>query len=211
MFTENHRLITHEALRDQFSERALGAIIFGNVHQDRPAGQIGHDEFHFDNNAFGRGYAYLEKNRASVRAALENGDALSAWHAFGRLTHAAQDFYAHSNYVTLWLDRFPAGAWPPPEEIDPLDRGLLTGPLRSGRIYLLEPLSWIASLNRFVLPLLPRDSHAWMNLDTADRGPKYQYAYAAAVKRTRHEFDLTTQFLPPDVLTRFTDKTNREV
>ncbi len=212
MHKDGHRLITREALRDQFSQRAIDAILSANLYQDRPAGQVGHDEFHFDNNAFAQGTAYLEKNRTAVRAALENGDALSAWHAFGRLTHAAQDFYAHSNYVTLWLDRFPAEAWPPPEEIDPLDRDLLAGPLlRSGRIYLLEPLSWIPALKRFVLPLLPRDSHAWMNLDTAAQGPKYAYAYAAAVKRTRYEFGLTIQSLAPDLLARFTDKTNREV
>jgi hypothetical protein len=211
MFKEGHRLITREALREQFSEHALDAIISANVYQDRPAGQIGHDEFHFDNNAFAKGIAYLEKNRTEVRVALEKGDVLSAWRAFGRLTHAAQDFYAHSNYVTLWLERFPADAWPLPEEIDPLDRDLLAGPLCSGRIYLLEPLSWIPALKKFIVPLIPRDSHAWMNLDTPDQGPKYAYAYAAAVKRTRYEFNLTGQSLASELLARFTGKTNREV
>jgi hypothetical protein len=220
MHKDGHRLITREALRDQFSQRALEAILSANVYQDRLAGQIGHDEFHFDNNAFAQGYAYLAKNRTEVRAALERGDVLPAWSAFGRLTHAVQDFYAHSNYVTLWLDRFPADAWPRPEEIDPLDRDLLAGvalsqskgPLRSGRIYLpLEPLSWIPALKRYILPLLPRDAHGWMNLDTPNQGPKYAYAYAAAVKRTRHEFDLTIQSLAPEQLARFKDKTNREV
>jgi hypothetical protein len=211
MHKDGHRLITREALCEQFSQRALDAIISANVYQDRPAGQVGHDEFHFDNNAFARGNAYLEKNRSEIRAAVEKGDMFAAWRALGRLTHAAQDFYAHSNYTTLWLDRFPAEAWPPPEEIDSLDRGLLTGPLRSGRIYLLEPLSWIPPLKPFVLPFLPRDSHAWMNLDTAEQGPKYAYAYAAAVKRTRYEFDLTAQSLAPELLDRFQDKTNREV
>jgi hypothetical protein len=106
MHKDSHRLITREALRGQFGERALDAIISANVYQDRPAGQVGHDEFHFDNNAFAKGTAYLEKNRTEIRAALEKGDTLSAWNAFGRLTHAAQDFYAHSNYVTIWLARF---------------------------------------------------------------------------------------------------------
>jgi hypothetical protein len=229
MHKGGHRLITREALRDQFSPCALDAIISANVYQDRPAGQVGHDEFHFDNNAFAKGMAYLEKNRIEVRTALEKGDALHAWNAFGRLTHAAQDFYAHSNYVTLWLDRFPADAWPSPEEIEPLDRDLLTGvalpvqlspsasypkgkgPLRSGRIYLLEPLSWIPSLKKFILPLLPHDSHAWMNLDTAAQGSKYAYAYAAAVKRTRFEFDITVQSIEPDLLARFMGKIHREV
>jgi hypothetical protein len=211
MHKNGHRLITTEALRDQFSRRALETIISANLYQDRPAGQVGHDEFHFDNNAFAKGDAYIEKNRIEVHIALENADVLSAWNAFGRLTHTAQDFYAHSNYVTLWLSRFPSDGWPPPAEIDPLDRDTLAGPLRSGHIYLLEPLSWIPPLKRFILPFLPRDSHGWMNLDTAEQGPKFAYAFAAAVKRTRHEFVLTTQSLAPDLLARFTDKFNPEV
>ncbi|KAF0108367.1 MAG: hypothetical protein FD146_941 [Anaerolineaceae bacterium] len=204
MFKEYHLAITAQALRGRFSETALDAILFGNTRQDRPAGQIGHPEYHFDDNAFERSAAYIERNRTEVRAALERGDALPAWHAFGRLTHAAQDFYAHSDYVTLWLDRFPADGWPPADAIDPLDADLLAGPLRSGKIYWpLEPFSWIPALKRFVLPLLPRDSHAWMNLDWPERGPKFAYAYAAAVKRTAHEFDLTAQSLPPELLSRF--------
>jgi hypothetical protein len=204
MFKEIHRAITAEALRGQFNEITLEAVIFGNTHQDRPAGQVGHPEFHFDENAFERGRMYMEQNRLQVLPALERGDSLSAWHAFGRLTHAAQDFYAHSDYVTLWLERFPADGWPPPAEIDPLDADLLAGPLRSGKIYWpLEPLSWIPTLKRFIIPLLPHDSHAWMNLDTPERGAKFAYAYAAAVKRTAHEFKQTTRLIPPGLLTIF--------
>ena len=204
MLIEFHRAITVQALRVQFSETALEAVIYGNIHQDRPAGQVGHPEFHFDENAFERSRAYLEQNRLQILPALERGDPMSAWHAFGRLTHAAQDFYAHSNYVTLWLERFPADGWPPPAEIDPLDADLLACPLRSGKIYWpLEPFSWIPALKRFIIPLLPRDSHAWMNLDTPERGPKFAYAFAAAVKRTVHEFEQTTRLFPPELLAIF--------
>jgi hypothetical protein len=204
VFKEYHLAITAQALRGRFSETALEAILFGNTHQDRLAGQIGHPEFHFDDNAFERSAAYIEQNRTEVCSALIRGETLPAWHAFGRLTHAAQDFYAHSDYVPLWLDRFPADAPPPADAIDPLDAHLLAGPLRSGKIYWpLEPFSWIPVLKRFVLPLLPRDSHAWMNLDWPERGPKFAYAYAAAVKRTVHEYERTTQNLPPELLAIF--------
>jgi hypothetical protein len=204
MLKEFHRAITAQALRGQFSEVALEAVIHGNIHQDRPAGQVRHPEFHFDENAFERSRAYMEQNRFQVLRTLERGDTLSAWHAFGRLTHAAQDFYAHSNYVTLWLERFPADGWPPPVEIDPLDADLLASPLRSGKIYWpLEPFSWIPALKRFIIPLLPRDSHAWMNLDTPERGPRFAYAFAAAVKRTAHEFEQTTRLVPPELLATF--------
>lgn len=204
MFKEYHLAITAQALDGRFSQTALDAILLANIHQDRPAGQIGHPEYHFDDNAFAPGLAYIERNRREVRAALERGDAPAAWRAFGRLTHAAQDFYAHSNYVSLWLDRFPPHEWPPPEEIEPLDPALLAGPLRSGKIYWpLEPLSWIPLLKRFIVPLLPPDSHARMNLDWPERGPKFAYAFAAAVKRTAHEYEQTAQALPPDLLPLF--------
>ena len=86
--------------------------------------------------------------------------------------------------------------------MDPLDGDLLNGPeLRSGKIYWpLEPLSWIPRIGRWIMPLLPRDSHAWMNLDAPERGPAFPYAIAAAVKRTRYEYELTVSRLPDGLL-----------
>src|SRR6185503_12531594 len=112
--------------------RALAAITYANVQQDRLAGQFGHDEFHFDNNAFEKSYAYIEEQRALTVSSLQKPDADSAWAAFGRFLHTVQDFYAHSNYVTLWISHFApstrsseAGqALPAPSEIDALDPGL---------------------------------------------------------------------------------------
>ena len=211
MIKDYHRAITVQALREQFSEAALEAIIAANLNQDHLIkGQIGHPYYHVDENSFGRSFEYLEKNRAMIQPALEKGDVLSARQAFGRLTHVGQDLYAHSNYVTLWLSRFPADGWPLADLIDPLDQSILAGPdLRSGKIYWpLEPMSWIPIMKRFILPLIPRDSHAWMNLDTPDCGPKFAYAFSAAVKRTRHEFDLTVQAFPPALMWRFTGINN---
>jgi hypothetical protein len=205
MLKPYHRAITEQALKEYFTPAALERVIAANLYQDRPRGQIGHSEYHFDQNAFAASWAYIERNRALIRTALEVGEAASAQKAFGRLTHAAQDLYAHSNYVTLWLKRFPEGGWPPPEETDPFDGDLLNGPdLRSGKIYWpLEPLSWIPGLGRFIIPLLPQESHAWMNLDAPSRGPKFPYAFAAAVKRTRYEYEVTVQDLQPELLSRF--------
>ena len=202
----DHRAILLQALNGCFSEAALQILMAANFRQDHLLhGQVGHPEYHFDDNAFTAGWAYVEEKSGQIRPALQAGDAPSAWRAFGRLTHAVQDFYSHSNYVALWLDRFPAGEWPSPQEIDPLDESLLHSPeLRSGRIYLpLEPLSWIPGLSRLVLPLLPRDSHAWMNLDAPGRGPKYPYAFSAAVKRTRYEYEQTATSLPADLFALF--------
>jgi hypothetical protein len=202
-----HAEITRKALLGKFSDDALQAIIAANVRQDRLLGLIGHDEYHFDSNAFDRSYAYLEEQRTLTISSLDGADVPSAWSAFGRLLHTAQDFYAHSNYIDLWLSCQPDGALPIPTEVDPLDEDLIhTRALRSGRIYhLLEVLYFFRPLRRLALRLLPRDSHAWMNLDSPEQGPNFKYAFQAAVKRTKIEFNKTVPNLRQDLLKSFTD------
>ena len=140
-----HRQILKEALEYEVSPRALKAITRANLGQDGLRGQIGHDEYHFDSNAFEKSYAYIEKNRALIRPALERGDVEEAWAAFGRLSHTAQDFYAHSNYITLWLAQFDEEDAPPVSEVAHDDTTLMRSPeLCSGKIYLpLEILYFI--------------------------------------------------------------------
>jgi hypothetical protein len=194
MLTRYHNAILSDALADCFSPRALTAIFKANVNQDRLSGQFGHDEFHFDNNAFEKSYAYIEEQRALIVSSLKTNNATSAWSAFGRLTHSAQDFYAHSNYITLWLARFNGGTPSAPTEIDPVDLTLLNSPdLRSSRVYYpLDALYFIPPLRPYVLSRIPRDSHAWMNLDSPEQGFKFDFAMQAATKRTKIEFDKTT-------------------
>jgi hypothetical protein len=202
-----HKEMLEAAVGDQFSSRALEQIVAANIYQDRVLGQFGHDEYHFDNSAFDKSYAYIEEQRALVISSLMANDAPSAWTAFGRLTHTAQDFYSHSNYVDLWLARQPKDAHPTPPEIDPMDPDLLHAEaLYSAKIYPLDYLTAIHILKPLLLPLLPRDAHAWMNLDHPARGPKFPYAFQAAVKRTRIEFERTTKDLPDEVYRLFVDK-----
>jgi hypothetical protein len=52
MIAYYHREITREALEYKVSQAALGLIIEANLEQDRLPGQVGHPEFHFDDNAF---------------------------------------------------------------------------------------------------------------------------------------------------------------
>lgn len=197
----------HLALDDVFGPRALEKMIEANVKQDGLPGQVGHDEYHFDNNAFEKSCAYIEEQRALVVSSLMANDAPSAWAAFGRLTHTAQDFYAHSNYIDLWLSCQPADAIPTPSDVHPLDPDLISSPaLRSGKVYLLEALTLILPLKPLVMPFLPRDAHAWMNLDSPERGPSFQYAFQAAVKRTMIEFERTTKDLPGELFGLFVDK-----
>jgi hypothetical protein len=206
MLTQYHASITRKALSEHFSLRALEAIVTANLGQDNLRGQIGHDEYHFDNNAFEKSYAFIETQRALTISSLQDEDAPAAWAAFGRLTHTAQDFYAHTNYVDLWLARFTDQTLPSPSEIDPLIHELVNSPeLHSGKLYYpFEALSFVPFLKRFVIPLLPKDSHAWMNLDSPERGKRFEYAIEAALKRTRHEFDQTVAGLSPGQVALFT-------
>jgi hypothetical protein len=207
MLVSFHVEMLHLALDHKISPRALETIIAANLRQDRLRGQIGHPEYHFDDNAFEKSYAYIEEQRALTVSALMANDAPSAWSAFGRLTHTAQDLYAHSNYVDLWLARQPAGPPATPPEIDPVDPDVLhADALRSGKVYLLDLLTFVPLLKPLVMPLLPRDAHGWMNIDSPERGPRFDYAFHAAVKRTVLEFEQTTRELPADLLALFVDR-----
>ena len=198
-----HRRITLHALENKISPLVLETIIRANCGQDALRYQIGHDHFHYDNNAFQAGDAYVEQMYQVIVDALVAGQAVPAWQAFGRMLHAVQDFYAHSNYVELWCERQPGTA---PESISPLLADMLDDPrLHSGRLYYpLEVLSFLPLLQPLVLPILPHDSHAWMNKDNPSR-PNFDFAYAAAVKRTALEFDKIAQRASAAQLALFTN------
>ncbi len=202
-----HEKMIRSAVGDKFSPRALAVIIRANVNVDSVPNLIGHAEYHFDDNAFEESRAYMEGQRALIQPALERGEAKTAWQAFGRLTHTAQDFYSHSNYVDLWLAIQPNGMVPGPKEIDPLDDALVENPsLRSGKMYFPWGfLSFVPGIKRLVMPLMPRDSHAWMHLDSEERGPMFEYAFHAAVKRTRFEFETVMKGLTKGQRRAFTD------
>jgi hypothetical protein len=201
-----HEEMTREALKAHFSPRALEVILAANRKQDGLRGQIGHDEFHFDNN-IDKGQSYVKEQRGHVLASLLSPGVLSAWIAFGRLTHTVQDFYSHTNYVTLWLG-LREGTPLSPNEIDPVQKDLIESPqLYSGKVYMpLDALYFVPFLRGISLALLPRDSHGWMNLDSPKQGFKFDYARAAAVKRTQYEFEILHKILTPEMFAKFTDK-----
>jgi hypothetical protein len=207
--TQYHRIITTQALSPHFSQNALETVIAANLGQDIWQFQFGHDHFHYDNNSFTAGDDYIDDLRCSVVDVLQRGEAMSARESFGRLTHTAQDFYAHSNYIELWRESHPKAS---PDETDPMFAALLSDSrLRSGRIYYpLEAFSFITALKPYIVPLLPRDSHAWKNIDDPSR-PNFDYAYAAAVKRTELEFERLRQALSPDKIHLFTEIQNRKL
>ena len=187
MKKQYHREITSKALGLFFHQQALEEIIVANLEQDALRYQVAHDHFHYDSNSFAAGDAYCKEQRHLTLTAVQDGRASEARQAFGRLTHTVQDLYAHSNYVALWREENPGIL---PDGIDPESAFVLQNArLHSGKLYYpLEALSFIPVLNSFMLPLLPKDSHAWMNLDDPGR-PGFDFALAAAIKRTRSEYE----------------------
>jgi hypothetical protein len=208
MLKSIHAQIMNNAFHEIFSPAGLEALIAANLGQDALHGQFGHDEFHFDNNAFEQSYAYLAEQRQLTVEALHREQIPAALAAFGRLTHAAQDFYAHTNYVDLWLALHPEPR-PSAPEIDPVDPRILdSADLHSGRLYYpQEALYFVAPLRKFALSFLPRDSHAHMNLDSSERGQRFEYAFQAALKRTRLEFEQLKQGISAAELSAFTSYT----
>jgi len=210
MLIQYHESITRRAISERFSPRALGVILSANLKQDDLlTGQVGHDEYHYDNNAIAESNRYIEEQRALTLSTLQSDDPSTAWAAFGRLIHTAQDFYAHSNYVDLWLAHSNKNGQmpPPPPEIAPFIDELVYSPnLHSGKLYYpLGVFAFIPVVKRIVIPLLPEDSHAHMHLDSPARGERFNYAFEAAIKRTQYEFDKTVAGLSSSQEALFTD------
>src|SRR5690606_18376168 len=101
-----HVQLLTEAVGAHFEPQALQQIIAANLGQDALRYQLGaYPHYHFDNNEITRSLAYVEQEHEQIVAlALTANPGAAQRAAFGRLTHTVHDFYAHSNYVDLWLE-----------------------------------------------------------------------------------------------------------
>jgi hypothetical protein len=204
MDTPYHISVLTETLGSQISARALQTIIAGNLGQDR-----GRDQFkphvHFDNSLFTEGLAFMEAQHAII---ARSNEASEMWLAFGKLTHAAQDFYSHSNYVDLWLEANGGFEKTKPEDINGLDEKLLADSrLVSGNFFLWRDIIYYIPLlknfakKHWVFP----DSHEAMNLDVPECGAQFPYSIVAAKQRTRAEYDRVMKTLSPQRAAMFRD------
>jgi hypothetical protein len=202
-----HIQLCQETLGDKLSPQALEFIVEANLGQDGLfTGLVGHPEFHFDESMFEEAWAYVESQRQIVLTTLrEGGPPEEAWRAFGRLLHAVQDFYAHSNYVRLWASRYPEMSLPSVKEFSGLDQELVnSSELYSDHMYYpLEAITIFPSMRPLARRLLPDDSHANMNLDTPAMGPLFYYAMEGARQRSLLEFGLLEAKLGEKELERF--------
>jgi hypothetical protein len=184
-----HAAMTRDALRDCFSPEAMETVVEANLGQDAVL-KLLVGEYHFDGNRFEQAGVYVEAQKSAVIASLAAGQPVSARQAFGRLTHAVQDYYAHTNYVALWLAAHPGSGPGTGSLVNPVDPAILgSKELIAARVYYpWEALSLIRAFNPILERLMPPDSHARMNLDHPGRGPLFTLAISAATERTRLAF-----------------------
>lgn len=113
----DHRAIVTTALQGQMDAQALTWVITASEVQDKPAGQL-HNENHFDNARNATAICRLWNQGVKVWSGevVQNSaprgtdkrdlnDRKAALEAFGRVAHAVEDFYAHSNMVEISVER----------------------------------------------------------------------------------------------------------
>ncbi len=188
MKTKYHIEITLNALKGRFSSHALDDIVHANIKHNRIKNQFGHDYIHFDGSAFAQGFSYIDEQKEIILNSIDKTNFMQARSALGRLCHSWQDFYSHSNYVKLWLEKCNAQN---PKEVDPDDQQIMQHPdLKSGKNYgIIEFIAMLPILSSLITSRMPADSHARMNLDSPKAGDLFQFAYWASLKRTQIECD----------------------
>jgi hypothetical protein len=186
-----HRQMLNEVLSGHCNQTDLDTITRANLRQDWPRGQL-HAEYHFDNSAFGAGEAFIGQQRQLALDSLTAHNRREALAALGRLLHARQDFYAHSNWVRLWVQQQGGLAACLPDAVAICPNPLAQPDLVSGKSSIPRYLLYrVPLLGRFVKTFyFPADSHEAMNLDSPKQGPLFNFAMAAATKHTQLEFEL---------------------
>lgn len=186
MLTKFHREITRGVLSPHFTDEAVEIALRANDEQDNLRGQIGHPEYHVDNDV-SLGYAYMLAQKSAALHAFARGDCEAGMQCLGRCLHAVQDFYSHTNYVKLWLAK-NGGITADTTSIEPLLDWTAVSELSCGRATLQEGLTYLPGLGRLFARLLtmPADSHAAMNLDGPHRGPEFPFVLEAARKHSQY-------------------------
>lgn len=99
----SHRRITRQGMIG-VDPVAMNEIISGNLSVDE--GQLQHQQpCHFDNETFEKGSAFIRDQFAKAADALSLCQASQARRQLGMALHTVQDFYAHTNFVEINLQR----------------------------------------------------------------------------------------------------------
>ena len=192
MNAEYHIQVTTDSVGAHFASAALEDVIRANLATDEGLNQLRFAR-HFDNDMFTRGWAFVRsEQKRLLMLAHVGGEALEMRLAFGQLCHTVQDFYSHSNYVELWLDKNGGRARNSTEDIVSNESDIMEHPrLRSGHFKLWRDLLFhFKSTRRLMRRLwIPNGSHEAMHLDHPGRGPLFPYSLVAARQHTTHEFE----------------------
>ncbi len=204
-----HSEICQKAIGDYFSKKALNIIIAANHKQDGLfTGLVGHPEYHFDDNKFEEGWGFVAEQHSVIQNSLSKNEIEKAWIAFGRLLHAVQDYYSHSNYIKLWMGKYSPKKNPKIEEFSGVDEKILnSGGLYTARVYYpLEALTYFEFMRPLLRPFLPADSHANMNLDSPIMGELFPFAMEGARQRSIFEYKKIILNLDPALIKKFNDQ-----
>lgn len=195
-----HVQITNMAVGHRFDGADFVRIARANLSQDRLQYLVFHPQLHFDGSALRAAQAYISQQRRLAVRLLAYGDRAGALDAFGRLTHTRQDFYAHSNWVELWVAQQGGLGQVTPDDVEICLNPLAVPGLISGNGSVVHFLAGRVPLygRWHVRHLTPPDDHEAMNLDHPGRGPLFPFAVAAATKHTAVELETLLQMLARD-------------
>jgi hypothetical protein len=193
MQPQYHVDMTTTMLGLHFEPEALQQVIEANLAQDSLISLLGGEAHrHFCDREIERSFEYIDSEHARIAEYTGRpGGATVQRAALGRLLHTAQDFYAHTNYVELWLSGNGGLHGTSPVEIDALDREVIEHP----ELRVAEWVPWrewlyyvpmLGSIARRVW--LPTCSHEAMHLDGPERGPQFAYALETGRQRTEIEY-----------------------
>lgn len=97
-----HRAITKEALKSVMSESCLDIVLTSNSGQDD--GDSEHvTKYHFDENTICEGSEQLDIWIKKIKENKQNKNLQMK--LLGKMLHAIQDFYSHSNYLEKTIER----------------------------------------------------------------------------------------------------------
>lgn len=193
MLSQYHVEITNRSIGSFFSPAALREIVGANVGQDSLRSLFGAEPHrHVCDCTLTQSLTYVDGEHARIADLSQAPDGVREQRAaFGRLLHTVQDFYAHTNYVALWLAETGGAERIDTAAIKGLDPQILAHPS-------LRIAQWVAWRDPFYyLPLvgnvmrrfwLPEESHEAIHLDSPDRGSLFPLALRVACQHTLVEY-----------------------
>ena len=200
MLSRYHIEITKNALQKFFTTPSLREIAHANVAQDSIFSFFGVEtRRHVCDCTVTESMAYVDEEHARIAAlAARTTDGKEQRAALGRLLHTVQDFYAHTNYVALWV-----AEWAEESKLDSQEM-LAAHQMTDGMASQLrdhpdlcvaqwclwrDPIYYVPLLGKLMRRWwLPACSHEAIHLDSPQRGDYFAVAMAIARQRSLAEY-----------------------